>query len=648
MITSGHLIQDRYRVIGPLGSGGFGAVYLATDQRLGRQVAIKEMSETGLGPHERQIATDLFEREALILAQLDHPGLTRVWDFFQEDGRAFLLMEYVPGLTLRDLLRRCGGPLPEPFVVECALQLCAVLSYLHARQPPIIFRDLKPANVMATLPQGDDPDDLLGRPLDELTFKLIDFGIARLFKPEQPGDTLIIGTPGYAPPEQYGQGQTDARSDIYSLGATLHHMLSGHAPAGMPLPPLGALAPAVSPELGRVVARATLLDPAGRYPDAEAMRRDLLAITRTQSSRPAKAVQSQYGGPSVAAPSAAAPKITVPLAPATAPARPQSGSRAPLLLIIAGILVAVTLGALMLGAVNRQPGRQAPPAGPPAQPTAVPQGEWVLPDAPGRIAFGQASASGGYDLFVATLDGGAARPLIGGGDDIAAAWSPDGQQVAITHASDQRLAVFAGSPANPLTTQISPAEGEARYPAWSPDGRRLAFAYRNDGSWRLAIANLDSGQVRLLGPEQVAWISWGRGPLLYAAPAGPGMPQDIYALDTSGTPRNLTSSSDAEEDFPNRSPDSRQIAFVSSPPGRAGLDQRQIFVIGADGSGRTQLTQGPGPHTNPVWSPDGAWIAYLSKAAGGDWQVWAMHADGSAPQQLTFGPEQKFYLAWGK
>ncbi|MFL5800240.1 MAG: protein kinase domain-containing protein [Roseiflexaceae bacterium] len=637
MIVSGHVIQDRYRVTGPLGSGGFGAVYLAEDQRLGRPVAIKEMSEARLGEHERKVAVALFEHEALMLAQLDHPGLTRVWDYFQEGGHAFLVMEYVPGLTLRDLLRRFGGPLPEAFVIACALQLCAVLAYLHARRPPIIFRDLKPANVMAVMPPGTGPDDLLGLPHDELAFKLIDFGIARLFKPEQPGDTLIIGTPGYASPEQYGQGQTDARSDIYSLGATMHQLLSGQAPAAMPLPPLAAVAPGITPDLARVVARATLLDPAGRYPDAEAMRRDLLALARAQPSLAVVAAAR----PAVAA------KITIPLAPATAPARPQLGPRAPLLLLIAGLLVAVILGALALGAVNRQPGRSAQPTAA-ARPTAAPQGEWALRGAPGKIAFGQAGASGGYDLLVATLDGGPPRSLIVGGNDIAPAWSPDGRQIAITHAVGTSRAIFVGSPTNPVTTQISPPDGEARYPAWSPDGGRLAFAFRNGGNWRLAIADLASGQVGFLGPEEVAWISWARGPLLYAAPAGPGIPQDIYALDTSGTPRNLTSTTDTEEDFPDRSPDGRRIAFVSSPPGQQGLERRQIFVMGADGGGRTQLTQGPGPHTNPVWSPDGAWIAYLSKAAGGDWQVWAMRADGSAPQQLTFGPQQKFYLAWGK
>ncbi len=317
MIASGYIIQERYRVIEPLGSGGFGAVYLAEDQRLGRPVAIKEMSEAWLDEQERKVAVDLFEREALILAQLDHPGLTRVWDYFQDQGHAFLVMEYVPGQTLRDLLRRAGRPLPEPFVIACAIQLCAVLTYLHTRQPPIIFRDLKPANVMAVAPPGVEPDDLLNLPHDELQFKLIDFGIARLFKPEQPGDTLIIGTPGYAAPEQYGQGQTDARSDIYSLGATMHHLLSGHAPASLPLPALADLAPGISPELASIVARATLLEPVARYPDAEAMRRDLLALARP----------AVVASPAVAA-EPRAPRNSVPRARDSMPVRPQPGARA--------------------------------------------------------------------------------------------------------------------------------------------------------------------------------------------------------------------------------------------------------------------------------------------------------------------------------
>src|SRR5215212_3563868 len=295
MANQAELIQNRYRLIRLLGSGGFGAVYLAEDQRLGRTVAIKEIDVARLGPAERTAAEQLFEQEARMLASLDHPGLTRVWDFFQQERRAFLVMEYVPGCTLRDMLHQHGGPLDEPFVLECALQLCAVLGYLHARRPQVIFRDLKPANVMVVPGDGrwelgDGPSPTPNSQLPIPRFVLIDFGIARLFKPDQPGDTLIIGTPGYAPPEQYGQGQTDERSDIYSLGATLYNLLSGHVPNTVPPPPLAGINPAVSPELARIVARATAVDPADRYQRVEDLRHDLLAVPR---ARPMAAIDQE-------------------------------------------------------------------------------------------------------------------------------------------------------------------------------------------------------------------------------------------------------------------------------------------------------------------------------------------------------------------
>jgi serine/threonine protein kinase len=664
MITSGSVIQERYRVVRLLGSGGFGAVYLAEDLRLGRQVALKEMREDRLGDDERQVAIELFEREALMLAQLDHPGLTRVWDYFRESGRACLVMEYVPGLTLRDLLRRHAGPLPESFVVACGQQLCDVLAYLHARQPPVIFRDLKPANVMVIedgeWAMGDDSYTPLS-PLPQI--KLIDFGIARLFKPEQPGDTLVIGTPGYAPPEQYGQGQTDARSDVYALGATLHHLLSGQAPVGMPLPPLEDIVPGITRGLADAVARATALDPAGRYPDIVTLRQDLLALARASRSdhrppttdhRPLHAHGDIYSG-HVGAPQASpAPKITLPLAPTLAPPRPPPAARAPLLLV-GGVLIALVLGALALGALSRSataPPRQNRPVATSAsaagQPSSAPQvGEWMLLDAPGQIAFGQQRADGNYDLLVATLDGAPPRVLITGGNDTAPAWSPDGARLAITHSAGGRRGIFVGGADNPAAQPVSPPDLEARYAAWSPDGRRVAFTLQVNGVWRLAIAE-PGGAVSFPGPEGLGWLAWARGALLYAAQVGSGVPQDIFALDTGGTPRNLTNTPDFEEDFPDRSPDSRRIVFVASPPGQQNLPQRQIYIMNADGGGRTQLTQGTGPHTNPVWSPDGQWIAYLSQAGGGDWQVWAMRADGSEPRQLTFGPARKFYLAWGK
>jgi hypothetical protein len=648
MVNLNEIIQDRYRTIRLLGSGGFGAVYMAEDQRLGRMVAIKEIDVARLGPEERPLAEQLFEREARMLASLDHPGLTRIWDYFQHDRRAFLVMEYVPGRTLRDLLHTRGGPLDEAFVLECALQLCAVLAYLHARRPQVIFRDLKPANVMV-VEQPQDPTS--NESAEAPVFRLIDFGIARLFKPDQTSDTLIIGTPGYAPPEQYGQGQTNERSDIYSLGATLHHLLCGRVPNTVPPPPLGSIAPTVSADLARVIARATEVDPADRYQNVEAMRRDLLAIAQSRGAA------AQSAGWAIAHDQPAPTHITrtasqFPLPPALAPARPRQSSSALLLVLVLAVVGIVTLGGLALGALNRLPGqRQAGRSGGATavgHPTVAPAAQdWQLPSAPGRIVFGQSPDQTGYNVLIATLDGKPPRPITDDNASISPAWSPDGRRLAITRGVNGSRGIFIGAVDGSAFEQVSPADQEARYPAWSPDGQQIAFALRSaaDKPWQLAIMQLSNRALTLTGQEGTAWIVWSqRGALAYSALTPGSKQQDIFALDPGGTPRNLSNTPDAEEDFPAWSPAGDKLAFVASPPGD--LSRRQIFVMNADGGGRTQLTSGPGPHTNPVWSPDGKWIAYLAQEASPDWQVWAMRADGSEPRQITFTSQRKFYLAW--
>ncbi|MEI2691331.1 MAG: serine/threonine-protein kinase [Anaerolineae bacterium] len=191
-----------------------------------------------------------------MLACLNHPNLPKVSDYFTEHGKHYIVMEFVEGQTLEDYLSRRGGSVSEAEARGWAAQLCDVLGYLHRQQPPVIFRDLKPANVMLT-PQGQ--------------LKLIDFGIARFFKAGKPGDTLVMGTPGYAAPEQHGQGQTDARSDVYSLGVLLHHLLTGYDPAATPfaLPPVRQLNPQVSPAMAQVITRAIEVHPAQRFPTVE-------------------------------------------------------------------------------------------------------------------------------------------------------------------------------------------------------------------------------------------------------------------------------------------------------------------------------------------------------------------------------------------
>ncbi len=655
MMTAGQRIQARYEVMRPLGSGGFGAVYLARDTRLGRRVALKEMNSARLSDADQQMAAQLFEREARMLAQLDHPGLTKIWDYFQEEGRVFLVMEYVPGQTLRDLLLR-HSCLPEPFVRACAVQLCTVLAYLHERRPPVIFRDLKPANVMVVAPSGEPQADMLAEELPSLAFKLIDFGIARFFNPDQTGDTMVIGTPGYAAPEQYGQGQTDQRSDIYALGATLFALLSGQSP-GMILPALSQAAPHVSPGMARIVARATAVEPSLRHQSVVELRRDLLALPEDSlphALAPLPPVEAtMLDGITLAASSRAS---TTPLPPPGLPSRPADSSPAVLIVLAVLVLGLTALGFVALGALRSSEGTaQAPTSAPVASaPTAEPvQSEWLLPGATGRIAFGQESSAGPYyDILVSALDGLPPLRITDDGRNFSAAWSPDGRRLAFVRVIRDRLrsAIMVGAPGASATAQIFAGEGYARYPVWSPDGQRLAFAIapNRDGSFRLAVLDLATGQVSYPpGAGGVAWLSWSRqGLLTFAARPAPDQAQDIFVLE-NGQLRNLTNTPQIEEDFPEWSRDGRRLAFVENPFRL--LEQRRIAVMNADGSGRQTLTEGPGKQTNPTWSPDGGWIAYLSAPAGeGIWQVWAMRPDGGAPRQLTFDAGQKFYLAWGE
>src|SRR6266566_2045466 len=226
LLVQHHMLKQRYRIINQIGRGGFGAVYKAMDIQFGnRLVAIKEMSQSSLDLQELTKAVDAFKREALLLAVLTHPNLPRIYEQFPDAGRWYLVMDFIEGQTLEARLDNASGATSQPQglplqkVLGIGIQLCTVLDYLHTRQPPIIFRDLKPANVMLTSHEH---------------VYLIDFGIARHFKPGQARDTIAFGSPGYAAPGQYGRMQTTPRSDIYSLGATLHHMLTGQDPSHTP------------------------------------------------------------------------------------------------------------------------------------------------------------------------------------------------------------------------------------------------------------------------------------------------------------------------------------------------------------------------------------------------------------------------------
>jgi serine/threonine protein kinase len=218
--AQGVLLQQRYHLLRQVGKGGFGVIYQAVDTHFGnRLVAIKQLNRRSISAQRFTAAIEAFKREALVLAHLVHPNLPRVYDFFCEGGCWYLVMDFIDGETLEAYLYRMGGRLPLEQVLQIGIRLCNVLGFLHTRPSPIIYRDLKPANIMLTR---------------EGHLYLIDFGIARIFKPGQAQDTAAYGTPRYTAPEQYGQAQTTPSADIYSLGATLHRLLTGQNPSKTP------------------------------------------------------------------------------------------------------------------------------------------------------------------------------------------------------------------------------------------------------------------------------------------------------------------------------------------------------------------------------------------------------------------------------
>jgi serine/threonine protein kinase len=265
-LEAGTVLQNRYQIERLVGGGGMGMVYLARDQRLAnRSCAIKEMVDHFIDPQQRIEANEYFAREADTLAQLKHVAIPAITDRFDHRNRHYLVMEYIEGRNLEEeIAAGGGGPLSEGLVIDIGRQLCDVLGYLHGLTPSIIYRDMKPSNVML-MPRG--------------RVVLVDFGIARLFRAARKG--TMIGTLGFAPPEQY-QGAVDPRGDIYSLGATLHYVLTGRDPEKFPpfsFPPVRNLRPDVSSNLAGAIDRALAYE-AGDRPQTIQEFRDMMLYGR--------------------------------------------------------------------------------------------------------------------------------------------------------------------------------------------------------------------------------------------------------------------------------------------------------------------------------------------------------------------------------
>lgn len=250
MLEIGSLVDGKYKILNKIGQGGMSVVYLAMNEKANKQWAIKEVRKDGRQNYE--VVRQGLIAETDILKRLNHPNLPSIVDVI-DDGESFLIvMDYIEGKPLSNALKELGAQ-PQEFVVEWAKQLCDVLGYLHSRIPPIIYRDMKPSNVMLK-PDGN--------------VTLIDFGTAREFKSDRVEDTTCLGTQGYAAPEQFGgRGQTDARTDIYCLGATMYHLVTGHNPAKPPyeMYPIRQWNPNLSSGLEQIILKCTRKNPEDRY-----------------------------------------------------------------------------------------------------------------------------------------------------------------------------------------------------------------------------------------------------------------------------------------------------------------------------------------------------------------------------------------------
>lgn len=704
-LTPETVLQNRYRIMGQLGQGGMGMVYMAFDSSLEHVVAVK------LNRNVSSQGSTQFIREARLLANLHHPNLPRVTDYFVIGDSQFLVMDFIPGDDLGSLIEKQGAFTLEQ-VLRWADQLGSALTYMHGQNPPVIHRDIKPQNIKLT-PDGDAI--------------LVDFGIAKAADASQMTATGALGlTPGYAPPEQYGSGRTGPYSDQYAFAATLFNLLTGIKPVDSvqrvlgqaTLTPIDQLIPSIPRHVQVAIERAMSVRPEDRFGSIQDFLQALNDITTITSTR----LTSTVGPSSLDRTVSVGSSVSTVVSHAALPAAPPRRSRIPgwvwgvvaAVVVIAGIVVVASGAGLFLYSNSRRSTVQTATALALAQEapsatrevavaTLVPMATSTLfltatqlPPSPTIAANVQETATEAATatLTPAAVDGGGViafasdrsdgktlqiwtlKPYLDNsgkfyahdftqltfdpGDKTQPNWSPDGKKllyVAPGASKTQGLDIFMLDLSTPGSqpVDLSKHQGDDTDPAWSPDGKLIAFTAnaREDGVLQLYLMNADGSNLHRISTDyeeySPTWqpdMQW----LVYVINASDNRYLYRRFEDTGFSYMTSTPSAyDSAEIFgrfgqvehPQISPDGTTLAYV-----RIDGSSRQIFTADYKKRGAqfSKLTT-TGKDYYPAWSADSQMIVFTSERDGNP-QIYLMTSAGLLQTNLTNRQGKDLQPAW--
>jgi Tol biopolymer transport system component len=679
------LLHNRYRIKGNLGQGGMGSVYLAIDENLGDvEVAVKENLFT-TEEYARQ-----FRLEAVILANIRHPNLPRVSDHFVLAGEGqYLIMDFIDGEDLRQRMER-AGILPEDEVIQIGAAICDALSYLHARKPSVLHRDIKPGNVKIS-PDGH--------------IFLVDFGLAKMIQGNQATTTGARAmTPGYSPPEQYGTARTDSRTDIYSLGATLYAALTGVIPEdglaramdSVQLTPIRKRNPEVSKRLASAIEKAMEVDPSDRYQNADEFKLALLnSKSRTQqllgtyTIPPPPVVKEEDQTKEPLKPASALINSTPVDYAFVSPRKKQRERDRRLRLSLFGGLSAILLAGLLsiifvfpalipdsirgrfpfLPAAPITPtetvsmiqitpdvGRRATATLPvPTAQTQVTQASTIDPNSSPTpigadyLELAYASTRTGLAQIYLTniledqarqitnMSGGACQP----------SWSPDGMKLVFTSPCNVKKDTYPQSNLYIINVDGSDLEtlpshfGGDFEPAWSPDGESIVFTSLRDGFMQIYLYNIETKDITRLTEtidlkhtRQPSWSPDGKK-IIYAYRRVDTY--EIWSMSKTGSNQEkiFSSGNQLSNYQPIWSPDGKLILFNQQNVSATNFEFPTLFSL-IPGSGKTplQIFLGVRSIEDVDYSPGGTWLAYES-GGGRAYHIYYSTPSGGGQDRIT-------------